>query len=157
MLKTSIIRLICFSLLLISQPVLAGDITEPEFFEVTDAWLTSDPQTGVDYHVLRVCQDKDMTIDCTQCIYRAKSDGSVWMPVNNRCVYRVRNDPVYFLFFQIKAATLDGLESKWTDPRPVIITRIFGNDSGLSYAGNMVTYDTQVDAPLDTQTLPQSE
>jgi hypothetical protein len=69
--------LICLFLFIISQPVIAGDILEPELFEIVDAWLTSEPQPGIDYHVLRVCEDEDMSADCTQCMYKAKSDGAV--------------------------------------------------------------------------------
>lgn len=136
--------LIFLLLFTISQPVSAGDILEPEMFEITDAWLTSDPQAGVDYHVLRVCQDEDMTVDCTQCIYKSKSDGAVWIPTNNRCIYRVQDDTSYTLFYQIKASTMDGLQSEWTTALPVSVRRIIGNDETRSFSGSVVNYDTQI-------------
>jgi hypothetical protein len=138
--KFSLIYLFLFS---ISQVVLAGDILEPELFEITDAWLTSKPQPVADYHVLRVCEDEDMSEDCTQCIYKAKSDGAVWIPVNNRCIYRVKNDTVYTLYYQIKSSTIDGLHSKWTIPRTVYVNRDIKNLEINSYAFSVINYDTQ--------------
>jgi len=135
--------LICLFLFIISQPVLAGDILEPELFEITDAWLTSEPQPGVDYHVLRVCEDEDMSADCTQCMYKATSDGAVWIPVNNRCIYRVQNNTSYTLFYQIKASTIDSLQSEWTTPRIVSVKRGVKNLETNSYAFSVVDYDTQ--------------
>lgn len=135
--------LIFLFLLSISQSVLAEDILEPEVFEMNDAWLTSNPQPGVDYHVLRVCEDKDMSIDCTQCIYKAKSDGAVWIPVNNRCIYRVKNDTVYMLYYQIKASTINSLQSTWTIPRTVTVDRGFKNLETTSYTFSVINYNTQ--------------
>ena len=140
-LSFSLIYLFLFS---ISQPVLAGDILEPDLFEITDAWLTSSPQSGVDYHVLRVCEDEDMSFDCTECIFKAKSDGSVWIPVNNRCIYRVKNDTSYTLFYQIKSSTIDGFQSGWTTPRPVSVKRGVKNLETNSYAYTVINYDTQI-------------
>jgi len=139
--KSSLIFLFLFSL---SQPVLAGDILEPELFEINNAWLTSTPQTGVDYHVLRVCEDEDMSVDCTQCIYRAKSDGAVWIPVNNRCIYRVKNDEFYTLYYQIKASTIDSLQSEWTIPRTVFVNRGVENLENNSYAFSVINYNTEI-------------
>ena len=141
-------KIIKFSLMVlfllgISQSVLAEDILEPEVFEMNDAWLTSNPQPGVDYHVLRVCEDKDMAIDCTQCIYKAKSDGAVWIPVNNRCIYRVKNDTVYMLYYQIKASTINSLQSQWTIPRTVTVDRGFKNLETTSYTFSVINYNTQ--------------
>ena len=135
--------LIFLFLLSISQSVLAEDILGPEVFEINDAWLTSNPQPGVDYHVLRVCEDKDMSKDCTQCIYKAKSDGAVWIPVNNRCIYRVKNETVYMLYYQIKASTIDSLQSEWTIPRTVNVDRGFKNLEITSYTFSVINYNTQ--------------
>lgn len=136
--------LIFLFLFILSQPVLSGDILGPELFEISDAWLTSNPQPGVDYHVLRVCQDKYMTVDCTQCIYKAKSDGAMWIPVNNRCIYRVQNNTHYTLFFQIQASTIDGFHSEWTTPRQVYVNRGTINLENNSYAFSVVDYYTQI-------------
>ena len=138
--KFSLIYLFLF---IISQPVLAGDILEPELFEITDAWLTSEPQSGVDYHVLRVCKDEYMSANCTQCMYKAKSDGAVWIPVNNRCIYRVQNNTPYTLFYQIKASTIESLQSEWTTPRAVSVNRGVGNLETNSYVFSVIDYDTQ--------------
>ena len=135
--------LIFLFLLSVSQLVLAEDILEPEVFEINDAWLTSNPQPGVDYHILRVCEDKIMYEDCTKCIYKAKSDGAVWIPVNNRCIYRVKNDTVYMLYYQIKASTIDNLQSEWTISRTVLVDRGFKNLETTSYTFSVINYNTQ--------------
>jgi hypothetical protein len=141
-------KIIKFSLIylvlsIIPKPILAGDILEPELFVITDAWLTSEPQSGVDYHVLWVCEDEDMSADCTQCIYKAKSDGAVWIPVNNRCIYRIQDGETYTLFFQIKASTVNGFQSEWTTPRAVTVYRGVRNLDINSYAFSVIDYDTQ--------------
>ena len=136
--------LIFLFLLSVSQLVLAEDILEPEVFEINDAWLTSNPQPGVDYHILRVCEDKDMSEDCTQCIYKAKSDGAVWIPVNNRCIYRVKNGTVYTLYYQIKASTIDSLQSEWTIPQTVFVNRGVENLETNSYAFSVISYNTKI-------------
>ena len=141
--KMTISVTIFLFLFIISQPILAGDLLEQEVFEVSDAWLVSDPQPGVDYHVLRVCQDEDMSIDCTQCIYKAKSDGALQIPANNRCIFRVKSGGSYSLFFQIKASTVDGLESEWTTPRLLTVHKLNRNSGVNSIAGVIVSYETQ--------------
>ena len=128
-----------------SQPVLAGDVTEPEVFEVADAYLTSESQDGVAFHVMKACQDESMTTDCTQCIFRAKSDGAVWIPANNRCIYRLMDQTFYTLYYQIKASTSDGLESGWTIPRKVTVNRGFRNFETNSSYYTVINYDTQAD------------
>lgn len=142
MYKIIILCLISWFLFVLPQPGLSWDILEPEEFEMTDAWLTSEPQPGVDYHVLRVCQDEDMTVDCTQCIYKAKSDGAVWIPTNNRCIYRIQNDTTYSLFFQIKASSISGLQSEWTIPRIVTVDRTVENLKTESSSISLIIYNT---------------
>ncbi len=128
--------------LVISQPALAENILEPELLEVTEDWLTSDPQTGVDYHIFRACRDVDMTSDCTQGIYKAKDNGAVRIPANNRCIYRVQNDIYYSLYYQIKAASVDGAQSQWTVPRRLLMYQEVVNLGTQSYSYMMVNYET---------------
>jgi hypothetical protein len=134
---------ICAIFLYAVQPVSAGDFLDPIVAEIEDAWLTSNPQAGVDYHVIRACQDEEMTIDCTQSIYKAKSDGAVWIPVNNRCIFRVQTESHYSLFYQVKAMSLSGLSSDWTIPREVSVYRSIGNLEQSSHVMSAVNYMTQ--------------
>ena len=134
--------LLFWVLLMMFQPALAGNILEPGLLEMTDDWLTSDPQVGVDYHVFRVCRDADMTLDCTQGIYKAKDNGAVWIPVNNRCIYRVQKVNYHNLFYQIKAAAVDGAQSEWTQPRKLLVYQEIVNLGTQSYNYTIVTYDT---------------
>jgi len=139
-----IIRCGLLSLVLwvISQPAIAGEILEPELLEVTENWLTSDAQSGVDYHLFKVCQGEEMTTDCSQGIYKAKDNGAVWIPANNRCIYRVQNATSYTLYYQIKAASVDGAQSHWTLPRRVLVYREFVNVGTQSYSYMIVNYET---------------
>ena len=140
-------RTICSLLPLIlifftSQLALAGPFIEPELLEVTEDWLTSEPQAGVDFHIMRVCRDMDMTEDCTKGIYKAKENGAVWIPSNNRCIYRVQDDHNYILYFQLRAATMDGERSQWTLPRRLNVYREVANRGKLSYSYFIVHYET---------------
>ena len=121
------------------MPVPAGDFSQPENFTMVDAWLTSDPQPGVDYHVLRACIDPEMRTECTQCIYKAKDDGSVWIPSENRCIFRVSD--YYVLYFQLKSVAIDGGKSDWTAPSSVYVTRTVGNGFGYGSSWTWVRYD----------------
>ena len=128
---------------LISLPTLAGDIPELENVEIVDAWLTSDPQPGVRYHVLRVCRNEEMSVDCTQCIYKAKKDGALWIPANNRCLVRVGDDDTYqylLLYFKIKAVMDDNQKSKWSQPQQVWVYRNISNDDRGSSRYDSVRY-----------------
>ena len=122
-------------------PVLADDFGQPERFGMVDAWLTSAPQPEVQYHLFRACTDLEMTTDCTQCIYKAKDDGSVWIPSENRCIYRVSNWGGYTLYFQLKAVSADGRESDWTEASPVYVTRSVGNGGSYGSSWSWVRYD----------------
>lgn len=129
----------------------AEDIIEPEFIMTVDSWLTSNPQPGVDFHVIKVCKDYEMIEDCTQCIYKASVDGSLNIPVFNRCVFRadqeisftdqVEHSQSYNLHYQLKAATSNGLESVWTEPEIVSIQKNTNNASSYSYALLFVQYN----------------
>lgn len=121
-------------------PASAGDLAQPERFGMVDAWLTSNPQPEVEYHVFRACRDMEMSDDCTQCIYKAKGDGSVWIPSENRCIYRVA-DHGYTLYFQLKAVAMDGRESDWTEASPVYVTRSTANGSFYGSSWSWVRYD----------------
>ena len=125
-----------------SQLALAGTFLEPGLLEMTEDWLTSEPQPGVEFHIFRACQDVDMSQDCTQGIYKAKDNGAMWIPSNNRCIYRVQNDHNYILFYQIKAATIDGARSPWTLPRRLNVYREVANLGKLSYRFFIVQYET---------------
>ena len=104
MLKIIRCSLLILFLFAICQPAIAGEIIEPELLEVSENWLTSDAQPGADYHIFKVCRDEEMTTDCSQATYKAKDNGSVWIPANNRCIYRVQNTTSYTLYYQIKSA-----------------------------------------------------
>ena len=134
--------LLFWVLLVMIQPAMAGNILEPELLEVTEEWLTSDPQPGVDYHVFRACRDLEMTLDCTQGIYRAKENGAVWIPANNRCIYRVQPSIYYNLFYQIQASDVDGSRSGWTLPRKLLVYREIVNLGTQSYSYTIVNYET---------------
>ncbi len=135
---------------IVTSPSLAEDILEPEFIMTVDSWLTSQPQPGVDYHVIKVCEDPGMMEDCTQCIYKASMDGSLNIPVYNRCVFRadqeasyadqVEHRQSYDLYYQLKAATSNGLESVWTEPKIVSLLKRTNNESSYSYALLFVQY-----------------
>lgn len=147
----SLLFLFLFS---IPQPVLAEDLFEPDMLEIQDGWLTSDPGPGVDYHVLRVCKDEGMAVDCTQCLYKAKNDGAVWIPINNRCIYRIQDNAEvrsgklsYSLFFQIRASNVNGLESEWTIPRKVHVSRATFNSERSSFFHSFIFYETQIPPP----------
>ncbi len=129
-------------LCVITQPVMAGNILEPELLEITDDWLTSDPQPGVDYHVFKVCRDGGMTLDFAQGIYRARDNGAVWIPANNRCIYRVQSSSYYNLFYQIQAGAVDGARSQWTPPRKLLVSREVMNVGSQSYSYTLVNYET---------------
>lgn len=125
---------------MMSLPAFAGDIPNPENVEIVDAWLTSDPQPGVRYHILRVCEGPNVlkVNTCTKCIYKAKENGAMWIPANNRCLVRINDDDDYqpdnfdqidenhCLFYQIKSA--DGDEtSSWSAARVVKVERTIIN------------------------------
>ena len=141
-LRISLLTLILF--FLNSQIVLAGPLLEPEILEVTENWLTSEPQPGVDFHIFRVCKNEEMNQDCTKGIYRAKENGAVWIPSNNRCIYRVRNDINYILYYQIRAATIDGKRGPWTPPQRMNVYREIANTGKLSYSYFTVQYETDI-------------
>ena len=88
-----------FVLLLIPIPLFAENILEPEYMEVTEHQLTCEPQQDVDFHIFRVCRNKAMTRDCTQAIYKAKENGAMSIPSNNRCIYRVKKGNSYKLYY----------------------------------------------------------
>jgi hypothetical protein len=48
---------------LLSIPAFAEAITEPELLMIVDSWLSSDPQPGVDHHIIRVCH---VNVDLSQ-------------------------------------------------------------------------------------------
>jgi hypothetical protein len=128
---------------MMSLPALAGDIPELENVEIVDAWLTSDPQPGVRYHILKICQDQEMSVDCTRCIYKAKKNGALWIPANNRCLVRVNDDDNYqyiFLFYQIKSVIDDNQKSKWSQPQKVSVYRNISNDGMSGSRYNYVRY-----------------
>jgi hypothetical protein len=145
--------LFSFTFLLIIVPsilVFAEDITEPESLMVCDAWLSSDPQPVVDHHVIKVCKDYAMTEECTQCIYGADSDGAVHIPTYNRCIFRphqwshsTQEVPEYnncVLYYQVKAATAEGLESEWTETNQVRIYKMIENNLHYGSVTIVVTY-----------------
>ena len=88
MYKNTLISVTLFFIITLSSSALAEDITEPESFMLVSSWLSSEPQPGADHHVIRVCKDGEMIEDCTQCIYKANSDGAVHIPMYNRCIFR---------------------------------------------------------------------
>ena len=133
---------LCVLFLVMALPALAGNLLEPELLEMTEEWLTSDPQPGADYHVFRVCRDEEMTLDCTQGIYRAKENGAVRIPSNNRCIFRVQPDTYYNLFYQIQAASIDGVRSGWTKPRKILVYREIINLGSQSYSYSVINYET---------------
>lgn len=149
MLKIRIFSL--FLLIISSFPALAQEITVPEQLILVNAWLTSEPQHSVNHHVLRVCKDDEMIEDCTQCIYKAKNDGSVYIPTYNRCVFRTYQWSTsggqeehelqsYNLYWQIKAVASEGAESEWTAPKEVLIENHITNDPASSTAVLLVKY-----------------
>ena len=125
-----------------SLPSMADGLIEPVWLEVNTEWLTSEPQAGVDYHIFKACSDMDMTEDCTKGIYKAKANGAMSIPSNNRCIYRVGVVNGYTLYYQIKAASTDGRRSPWTIPRSVNVYREFVNRDNLSYSYLLVQYET---------------
>ena len=126
----------------IIQPALAEEILEPELMEISENWLTSDAQPGADYHIFKVCRDEEMTTDCSQATYKAKDNGSVWIPVNKLCIYRVQNTTSYTLYYQIKSASINGAQSQMTPPREVVVYREFVNLGTQSYSYMIVNYET---------------
>jgi hypothetical protein len=125
----------------IYQPAFAGELLEPEILEVSENWLTSDAQSGVDYHIFKVCRDEEMTKDCSQATYKAKDNGAVRIPANNRCIYRVLNATSYTLYYQIKSASIDGAQSQMTSPRKVLVYREYVNLGTQSYSYLIVNYE----------------
>ena len=142
MLKIIRCGMLILFLFAICQPALAEEILEPELMEISENWLTSDAQPGADYHIFKVCRDEEMTTDCSQATYKAKDNGSVWIPVNNRCIYRVQNTTSYTLYYQIKSASMDGDQSQMTSPRKVVVYREFVNLGTQSYSYMIVNYNT---------------
>ena len=152
MYKNTLISFTLFFIITLSFSALAEDITEPESFILVNSWLSSEPQPGVDHHVIRVCKDDEMIEDCTQCIYMANSDGAVHIPMYNRCVFRTyqwnssgdheENDiQVYSLYWQVKAVSAEGPESEWTEPKRVFIKNQIINESDYCSAVISVTYN----------------
>jgi hypothetical protein len=137
----------------ISQPLFAENIIEPELIDTVNHSLSSDPQPGVDYHVIKVCKDIEMMIDCEQCTYDASPDGSLNIPTYNRCVIRLeKNIPdadqtgdsqSQKFFYQFKAGVYEGPESDWTEPKIVSMASVYDNKPGYSYAYLFVQYDLE--------------
>ena len=119
---------------------------------LVNSWLSSEPQPGADHHVIRVCKDDEMIEDCTQCIYKANSDGAVHIPTYNRCVFRTyqwssfggqeeQGFQSYYLFWQVKAVSVGGIESEWTEPQRVFIQNHIVNKDNYCSAVLTVRYD----------------
>ena len=144
MYKNTLLGFALLSIFLLAIPVYAENITEPESLWIVDSWLSSDPQPGADHHVIKVCKDYAMSEECTQCIYKANSDGSVHIPTYNRCIFRpyegtpstdgVLDGNQIALYYQLKAVTADGLESEWTEANWVMIYKDIDNRSNLAGA-----------------------
>jgi hypothetical protein len=139
-----------FFIITLSFSALAEDITEPESFLLVNSWLSSEPQPGADHHVIRVCKDDEMIEDCTQCIYKANSDGAVHIPTYNRCVFRTYQWESYYdevefqaynLYWQVKAVSAEGPESEWTEPKGVLIRNHIINESDYCSAVISVKYN----------------
>jgi hypothetical protein len=145
--KSAIFGLLSLFIFMLPLPVFAEDVIEPEFLKIVDSWLISDPQPHVDHHVIRVCDDDIMTVNCTQCIYGAGDDGAVKIPTYNRCIFRAQKetspgdqpvDAQYFqLFYQLKAVSTTGLESDWTAPKEVYIYKNVNNQP--TYCGAVLS------------------
>ena len=142
---------LCF-IMTLSFSAFADDITEPESFTLVNSWLSSEPQPGADHHMIRVCKDQEMFEDCTQCIYKANSDGAVHIPTYNRCRFRTyqwnyfgdieeQGFQSYYLFWQVKAVSVDGIESEWTEPQRVHIQNQIVNRDNYCSAVLTVRYD----------------
>ncbi len=151
--KFSLISYLVSFIVIISPPVFAENITEPEIIATVNHSLSSDPQPGVDYHVIKVCKDYDMTVDCDQCTYDASVDGSLNIPTYNRCVIRLEQNIPYAdqtsdnqfnkFFYQFKAGVDGGPESQWTETRVVSMVSVYSNKPGYSYAYLFVQYDLE--------------
>ena len=150
--KHTLISFIFLFITTLSFSALAEDITEPESFTLVNSWLSSEPQPGADHHVIRVCKDDEMIEDCTQCIYKANSDGAVHIPTYNRCVFRTYQwsslggqeelgFQSYYLFWQVKAVSVNGIESEWTEPQRVLIQNQIVNKDNYCSAVLTVRYD----------------
>lgn len=68
--------------------------------------------------------------------------GAVHIPANNRCIYRVQNDIYYSLYYQIKAASIDGAQSQWTLPRKLLMYREAVNLGTQTYSYMIINYQT---------------
>lgn len=149
-----ILSLICYLILFIfifSPPLFADNIIEPELIDAINHSLSSDPQPGVDYHVIKVCKDYEMIVDCEQCTYDASVDGSLNIPTYNRCVIRLERDTSYAnqtrdsqshkFFYQFKAGVNGGIESDWTEPKIVSVVSILNSNPKNSYAYLFIQYD----------------
>ena len=66
----------------------------------------------------------------------------MWVPANNRCIYRVQDTNYYNLFYQIQAATIDGAQSGWTLPRKLLVYREIVKLGTQSYSYSIVSYET---------------
>ena len=130
---------------------MAQGITEPESFILVNSWLSSEPQPGVDHHVIKVCKDDEMFEDCTQCIYQADHDGAVQIPTYNRCVFRTYQWSFfgdqeeqalqsYVLYWQVKAVSAEGPESEWTEPKRVLFQNQISNNADYCNATLSVRY-----------------
>lgn len=155
--KLSLIIYLISFIFIMSHPLFAENIIEPELIATVNHSLSSDPQPGVEYHVIKVCEDYQMIVDCKQCTYNASVDGSLNIPTYNRCVIRADQDisnanqmgdfQSYKFFYQFKAGLNGGPESEWTEPKIVSIVTIYNNslkDSNspkFSYAYLFVQYD----------------
>ena len=148
MYKNTLISFTLFFIITLSFSALAEDITEPESFLLVNSWLSSEPQPGADHHVIRVCKDDEMIEDCTQCIYKANSDGAVHIPTYNRCVFRTyqwssfgdqaeQDFQSYNLYWQVKAVSAEGPESGWTEPKTVLVQNHIIN--GSDYCSTVLT------------------
>jgi hypothetical protein len=151
--KLSLISYLISFIFIISAPLSAENLMEPEIIATVNHSLSSDPQPGVDYHVINVCKDFQMLVDCRQCTYDASADGSLNIPTYNRCVIRTEQDishadqigdrQFYKFFYQFKAGMTGGPESEWTEPKIVSVVSIYGNNPGYGYAYLFVQYDQE--------------
>lgn len=151
MTKLSLISYIVSFIFIFSYPLFAEEIMEPEFIETVNHSLSSDPQPGVNYHVIKVCKDFEMIVDCKECTYEASVDGSLNIPTYNRCIFREEQETTYSktssdnqfykFFYQFKAASNTGSESNWTEPKIASIVKSRYNESRYSYAYLFVQYN----------------
>ena len=133
-------------IIILSASAFADDIAEPEKLIIENKTLSSSPQTGVDHHILRVCKDFEMSLECTQCIYKANSNGAVNIPAYNRCIFRtykgfpsrdgIRHGNYYQLYYQLIAVNAEGLKSDWTKPLEIWVYNDIENES--SYCHTMI-------------------